>query len=99
MMNTRGLMELIVINVGYQLGVIPQSVFCMLVLMALVTTVMTTPILLRLVPGTELEPWVETSVLRRGEQVLLERPAPGTAGPVVTPRLNEPVAVGKVGNG
>lgn len=99
MRNTRGLMELIVINVGYQLGVIPQSVFCMLVLMALVTTVMTTPILLRLVPGTELEPWVETSVLRRGEQGLLERPAPGTAGPVVTPRLNEPVAVGKVGNG
>ncbi len=44
LMNTRGLMELVVINVGYDLGVIPQSVFCMLVLMALVTTIMTTPI-------------------------------------------------------
>jgi len=98
MMNTRGLMELIVINVGYQLGVIPKSVFCMLVLMALVTTVMTTPILLRLVRGTELEPWVEASIFRRGEQVLLERPTPGPAEPAVTSRTNEPVTVGKVGN-
>lgn len=55
LMNTRGLVELIVINVGYDLGVIPKSVFCMLVIMALLTTIMTTPILLRLVPGTELE--------------------------------------------
>lgn len=98
MMNTRGLMELIVINVGYQLGVIPKSVFCMLVLMALVTTVMTTPILLRLVRGTELEPWVDASIFRRGEQVLLERPTPGPAEPAVTSRTNEPVTVGKVGN-
>ncbi|MFM9118397.1 MAG: cation:proton antiporter, partial [Planctomycetota bacterium] len=52
MMNTRALMELIVINVGYQLRVIPPSVFCMLVIMALVTTVMTTPLLTRLIPGT-----------------------------------------------
>jgi len=55
MMNTRGLMELIVINVGYNLGVIPQSLFCMLVLMAVLTTVMTTPLLLLLRKGTELE--------------------------------------------
>jgi Kef-type K+ transport system membrane component KefB len=47
MMNTRGLMELIVINVGYDLGVIPQSVFTMLVLMAIVSTVITTPALMR----------------------------------------------------
>ncbi|MCY2990684.1 MAG: cation:proton antiporter [Planctomycetota bacterium] len=58
MMNTRALMELIVINVGYQLQVIPPSVFCMLVIMALVTTAMTTPILLRLMRGTELEPYI-----------------------------------------
>jgi Kef-type K+ transport system membrane component KefB len=45
MMNTRGLMELIVLNVGYDLGVIPQDVFTMLVLMAVVTTVTTTPLL------------------------------------------------------
>jgi Kef-type K+ transport system membrane component KefB len=55
MMNTRALMELVVINVGYDLGVIPKSVFCMLVLMALVTTVMTTPILLRAGRRTELQ--------------------------------------------
>jgi len=55
MMNTRALMELIVINVGYELGVIPKSLFCMLVLMAILTTVMTTPILLRWRYGTEIE--------------------------------------------
>ncbi len=53
MMNTRGLMELIVVNVGYDLGVIPKSVFFMLVLMAVVTTYMTTPILRRLIPRSE----------------------------------------------
>jgi Kef-type K+ transport system membrane component KefB len=45
MMNTRALMELVVLNVGYDLGVIPQNVFTMLVIMALVTTVTTAPLL------------------------------------------------------
>lgn len=45
MMNTRALMELVVLNVGYDLGVIPQNVFTMLVLMAIVTTVTTAPLL------------------------------------------------------
>jgi Kef-type K+ transport system membrane component KefB len=58
MMNTRALMELIVINVGYELGVIPASVFCMLVIMALATTIMTAPLLLRLMRSTELEPHI-----------------------------------------
>ena len=48
-MNTRGLMQLIVINVGLDLGVISPTLFTMMVLMALVTTVATTPILRRLV--------------------------------------------------
>lgn len=61
LMNTRALMALIVINVGKDLGVIPDSVFCMLILMALVTTFMTTPLLLRLVSGTELEPHIRQS--------------------------------------
>ena len=61
MMNTRGLMELIVINVGRDLGVITDSVFCMLVLMALLTTVMTTPLLLLTMRGTELEPFIHQS--------------------------------------
>jgi Kef-type K+ transport system membrane component KefB len=40
------------------LGVLPDNAFCMLILMALATTVMTTPILLRLMRGTELEPHI-----------------------------------------
>jgi Kef-type K+ transport system membrane component KefB len=45
MMNTRALMELIVINVGLDLGVISPSVFTMLVIMAIFSTVITTPAL------------------------------------------------------
>jgi len=49
LMNTRGLVELIVLNIGLDLGVITPRVFTMLVIMALVTTIMTTPILTRLI--------------------------------------------------
>jgi Kef-type K+ transport system membrane component KefB len=52
MMNTRALMELIVINVGFDLHVISQNVFTMLVLMAVLSTVITTPALRRWLPGT-----------------------------------------------
>jgi Kef-type K+ transport system membrane component KefB len=45
LMNTRGLMELIVLNVGLDLGVISPTLFAMMVLMALVTTIATTPAL------------------------------------------------------
>ena len=45
LMNTRGLMELIVLNVGLSLGFIPPKVFTMLVIMAISTTIMTGPIL------------------------------------------------------
>jgi len=47
MMNTRALMELIVINVGLDLGVISSKMFTMLVVMAIVSTVITTPALRR----------------------------------------------------
>ncbi|WP_434111637.1 cation:proton antiporter [Methylocaldum sp. GT1TLB] len=43
MMNTRALMELVVINLGFELGVIPPQVFTMLVLMAIASTIMTAP--------------------------------------------------------
>ena len=46
-MNTRGLMELIVLNVGLDLGVISPTLYTMMVLMALVTTMATMPILMR----------------------------------------------------
>jgi Kef-type K+ transport system membrane component KefB len=45
MMNTRALMELVVVNVGFDLGVISQAMFNNLVLMAIVSTVITTPAL------------------------------------------------------
>lgn len=45
LMNTRGLMELIVLNIGFDLGILPPSIFAMMVIMALVTTFMTGPAL------------------------------------------------------
>jgi Kef-type K+ transport system membrane component KefB len=45
LMNTRGLMELIVLNIGYDLGILSASIFAILVLMALATTLMTNPLL------------------------------------------------------
>ena len=50
MMNTRALMELIVINIGFELGIIPRTVFFMLVFMAITTTYMTAPIMRRISP-------------------------------------------------
>ncbi len=45
LMNTRGLMQLIVLNIGYDLGILSPHIFAMMVLMALVTTFMTGPAL------------------------------------------------------
>jgi Kef-type K+ transport system membrane component KefB len=45
LMNTRGLMELIVLNIGLEMGVISSTLFAMMVIMALVTTMTTTPVL------------------------------------------------------
>jgi Kef-type K+ transport system membrane component KefB len=52
MMNTRGLMELIVLNAGYELGILPRSVFSIMVIMALFTTFITAPVLRRLLAET-----------------------------------------------
>ena len=67
LMNTRGLMGLVVTNVGRDLGVIPDSVFCMLALMALITTLMTTPLVLQFMRGTELEPHIRQSGFQGSE--------------------------------
>jgi Kef-type K+ transport system membrane component KefB len=45
LMNTRGLMELVVLNIGLDLGVISPTLFAMLVVMAVVTTLATSPLL------------------------------------------------------
>jgi Kef-type K+ transport system membrane component KefB len=55
LMNTRGLMELIVLNVGLSLGFVPPDVFTMLVIMAVVTTVMTGPLLQVMLPRAGLQ--------------------------------------------
>jgi Kef-type K+ transport system membrane component KefB len=61
MMNTRGLMELIVLNVAYDLGIIPKPVFFIFVIMAVVTTYMTAPVLRYLIRGTEMQADFEIS--------------------------------------
>jgi Kef-type K+ transport system membrane component KefB len=58
LMNTRGLVELIVLNIGLDLGVLSPRLFTMLVIMAIVTTIMTSPILMSLL---RTRPWVETT--------------------------------------
>jgi Kef-type K+ transport system membrane component KefB len=45
LMNTRGLVELVVLNIGYDLGILTGRIFAMMVIMALVTTFMTGPLL------------------------------------------------------
>jgi Kef-type K+ transport system membrane component KefB len=52
LMNTRGLMELVVLNVGLDLGVISPRLFAMLVIMAVVTTLLTAPLLSLLERGS-----------------------------------------------
>ena len=48
LMNTRGLVELVVLNIGYDLGILTPKIFVMLVIMAIFTTMMTGPLLLLL---------------------------------------------------
>jgi Kef-type K+ transport system membrane component KefB len=62
LMNTRGLMELIVLNIGYDLGILSPEIFAMMVLMALVTTFMTGPAL-------DLIDWIEERKKRRQRTV------------------------------
>ena len=50
LLNTRGLVELIVLNVGLDLGLLPPALFSMMVIMALVTTAITTPALKAVLP-------------------------------------------------
>jgi Kef-type K+ transport system membrane component KefB len=52
LMNTRGLMELIALNIGLDMHIISPTLFAMMVLMALATTLATTPLLQVLAPGT-----------------------------------------------
>ncbi|MHB9020589.1 MAG: cation:proton antiporter [Halothiobacillus sp.] len=66
MMNTRALMELIIINVGYDMGAISQQMFTILVIMAIVTTVVTSPLLRRWLPAAGI-PLPASSIAKRGD--------------------------------
>ena len=69
-MNTRALMELVAINIGYDLGVLPRNMFTMLVLMAIVSTFVATPLIRWLMSGQE------RPVLSSFSRGLLQVPAP-----------------------
>jgi Kef-type K+ transport system membrane component KefB len=56
LLNTRGLMELVILNIGLDVGVISPEIFAMMVLMALVTTFMATPLLQRIYPAAARAP-------------------------------------------
>ncbi len=58
-MNTRGLMQLITLNIGRDLGVLPPQMFTMLVIMALVSTYMATPLIRYLMSNEKLVPVAE----------------------------------------
>jgi Kef-type K+ transport system membrane component KefB len=55
-MNTRALMELIALNIGYELGVVPRQMFTMLVIMAVASTYIATPLIRRLMVGQDRAP-------------------------------------------
>jgi Kef-type K+ transport system membrane component KefB len=54
-MNTRGLMELVILNIGLDIKIISPALFSMMVIMALVTTFMTTPVLNLICPRELIE--------------------------------------------
>lgn len=69
MMNARALMGLIAANIGREMGAITAPVYCMLVVMCVLSTIATAPALRRLIPGTEMAgPYAESEyvVSRRG---------------------------------
>jgi Kef-type K+ transport system membrane component KefB len=75
LMNTRGLTELIVLNLALEKGVISESLFAMLVIMALVTTFMAGPLLNRLDPKNEFGAPVEEELVEARERSRASFPA------------------------
>ena len=87
LMNTRGLMELVILNIGRELGVITDAVFAMMVIMALVTTALTTPILNWVYPerlfGPEAEAATPPPAARKRFTVLIPISDPASGGPLL----------------
>ena len=65
LMNTRGLMELVILNIGREIKVISPALFSMMVLMALITTFMTSPLLEWIYPRRSLRIEVQSAPLER----------------------------------
>ncbi len=85
LMNTRGLMELVILKIGLDLGVINDTVFAMMVIMALVTTAMTVPLLHWVYPRRLL-------IQREAEaRKVLAPGAPAILIPVSLPRSGPPL--------
>jgi len=85
LMNTRGLMELIVLNVGLDLGVISPKIFTMMVIMALVTTIMTTPLLQLVAPRSfEVSPQAKADPVQSAPVRLLLCVGDARMGPAMT---------------
>jgi hypothetical protein len=72
-MNTRGLTEIVILQVGLQLGVLSPTMFTLMVLMALITTAMTGPLMRRIYPDRVLDR--ELAALEAAEQAGLGGPA------------------------
>jgi Kef-type K+ transport system membrane component KefB len=72
LMNTRGLTELVILQVGLQLGVLDPAMFTLMVLMALITTMMTGPLMRRIYPDRVLER--ERAAAEAAEQAELGQP-------------------------
>src|SRR4029077_19038232 len=81
LMNTRGLMELVILNIGLKEGVITDAVFAMMVIMALVTTALTTPLLHWIYPTRLFGPAAESQKPREDFSILIPvaRPENGVA--------------------
>jgi len=92
LMNTRGLMELVILNIGHDLGVITDAVFAMMVIMAIVTTALTTPILYLVHPqsaeGIAAAPETEAEKLKRKRFTVLVPVSLPSSGPALVAMAN-----------
>ena len=82
-MNTRGLMELVILNIGRDLGVISDAVFAMMVIMAIVTTFLTSPILNWVYPRRLIAAEREASPGGGAFSILIPVSLPKSGGPLV----------------
>jgi Kef-type K+ transport system membrane component KefB len=89
LMNTRGLMELVILTVGLQLHVISDAIFAIMVLMALLTTFMTTPLLHWVYPARRLRT-PAAAAEKRSFSILIPVADPRSGSPLL--RIGEMLA-------